>query len=55
MRSKNQILIISFLSLMTLNSFANENANISKNIIESASEGRNVVKEQELNPIDINR
>ena len=55
MRSKYQILIISFLSLMTLNSFANENANISKNIIESASEGRNVVKEQELNPIDINR
>ena len=57
MRSKYQILAISFLSLMALNAFAENtnNTNVSQNIIESASEGRNVVKEQELNPIDINR
>lgn len=52
-KSKYQILAISFFSLMGF-SFA-DNTNISKNIIESASEGRNVVKEQELNPIDINK
>ena len=53
-KSKYQIFAISFFSLIAINSFA-DNTNISKNIIESASEGRNVVKEQELNPIDINR
>lgn len=49
------ILKITF-SILTLSnlSFA-DNTNISKNIIESASEGREVVKEQKLEPIDINR
>lgn len=51
---KKNFKLFALLFLISTLAFAN-NANISQNIIKSASEGREVVKEQSLEPLEINK